>query len=94
MGPFAALIIACFLIAVYIVWNCNVKKSLVVLIVLLGLVLYVQVAIGTEEFAEGEEDSQELGTVLGNVGVKKTSVFSCTSAIGDDEMKAAGVLSI
>ena len=71
-----------FLIAVYILWNCDIARSTSILIIFLGLMLYVMVYPGREEF---EEDTTILGIdeeQLKLAGIVKPSLFDCATDIG------------
>jgi hypothetical protein len=74
-------IIAFFLIAIYILRNCDVSKSTGVLIVVLGALIYMMAHPGKEEF---EEQALALDPdLISLIGLQKPSLYECTSAVGE-----------
>lgn len=81
----AVIVIIFFIIAVYILWNCNIARSTGVLIVVLGLAIYVMAHAGREEFQDDTPSVDFLNTdpaLLAKAGLMKPSVFDCATEIG------------
>ncbi len=73
----AFLFLVLLIIAVYICWNCEINRSSVILIVLLGISAYVMANPGTEQFLDW--------LTIGNVnaaGFKRSSIINMTPEMG------------
>jgi hypothetical protein len=75
----ALILLVIFMIAVYICWNCVVKQSTIILVIVLGIAIYSMAHPGTEKFEESPTISTD---ALASAGVVPTSLFNCATEIG------------
>jgi hypothetical protein len=75
-------ILTFFIIAVYILWNCDVPRSTSVLIMALGIIIYMLAHPGREEF----EEQALSADILGQAGLTKPSLFDCATGLGSSPM--------
>lgn len=82
--------IAILLVALYIVWNCDIPKSTVALIVFLGILIYVTVYPGFEQFDGSADDflSTYTDEELAQLGIKRPSVYNCMKRLEIDDRAA------
>ncbi len=73
----ALLFLVLLMIAVYICWNCEINRSSVILIVLLGISVYVMANPGTEQFLDSLTISD-----LHTAGIKRPSIINLTPKLG------------